>query len=70
MLKGNDLFSGHNIVANIQALNVTFFESVCQLLDVVHNDEIAANVQVFQRVVLLSDHFAELSRRLARYLSV
>ena len=70
VLEGDDLLRRDDVVANVQTLNVTLLKSICKLLNIVHYNEVVADVEIFQRRVLLSDHFAQFSGRLARQLSV
>ncbi len=70
MLKRHDFFCWYYVVTNIEALDLTLFEGIGKHLNVVHNDQIAADVQIFQRRILLSDDFTEFSGSLARDLCV
>ena len=70
MFKCDDLFCTDDIIADVQTLNMTLFKSVCKHFNVIHYDQVVADVQVFQWVVLLSDHFAQLGCRFARDLGV
>ena len=70
MLECNDFLCWNDVPSYVKALNVAFFESVRKLFDVVHNDQVVRNVQVFQGVVLLSDYFAQFLSRLSWKLSV
>lgn len=70
VLKSYDFFRGDDIVTNVEALNLTFFEGVSEQLDIIHYNQIVAYVQVLKRAVSLSDDFGELAGRLATDLSV
>ena len=70
VLEGDDLLRRDDVVANVQALDVTLLKGICELLDIVHYNEVVADVEIFERRVLLSNHFAQLRGRLARQLSV
>ena len=49
---------------------MALLEGVGEHFDVVHYNQVAADVEVLQRAISLADHFAQLSRRLARELRV
>ena len=68
MLEGDDLLRRYDVVANVEALDMALLEGIGKLFDVVHDDEVVANIEVLQRRVLLADDFAQLLRRLTRNL--
>ena len=49
---------------------MALLEGVGEQFDVVHYNQVAADVEVLQRAIPLADHFAQLRRRLARELGV
>lgn len=61
VLESDDLLRRDDVVANVQTLDVTLLKSICELLNIVHYNEVVADVEILQRRVLLSDHFAEFS---------
>ena len=65
MLEGHNLLGRNDVPPYIQALDVTFLEGVGQRLDVVHDNQVVRNVEVFQSVVLLPDHLAKFLSRLS-----
>ena len=44
---------------------MTLFESIGELFDVIHNNQVVANVQVFKGRISLADNLCELSSGLA-----
>lgn len=68
MFEGDDLLRRDNVVTNVEALDVALLEGICELLNVIHDDKIVADVKVLQGRVALADDFAELLRRLTRNL--
>ena len=46
MFEGDDLLRRDNVVTNVEALDVALLEGICELLNVVHNDKIVADVKV------------------------
>ena len=49
MLEGDDLLRRHDVVADVEALDLALLEGVGKLLDVVHDDEVVADVEVLER---------------------
>ena len=70
MLKSHNLFSRYDVIANVETLDMTFLKGVGKLLNIVHNDQIVANIQILERAVFLSNDFAEFGSGLAGYLGV
>ena len=64
VLEGDNLLCRDDIVANVEAFNLAFLEGVGELLDVVHDDQIVADVEVLECGVASTNHFAEFGRRL------
>jgi len=62
VLKGDDLLRRDDIVADVQAFNLAFLEGVGQHLDIVHDDQVVADVKILQCGVALADHFTEFGR--------
>ena len=60
MFKGHDFLGRYDIIANIQALNVTLFEGVCEHLNVIHNDKVVADIQVLELAIPLADDLTQL----------
>ena len=58
MLECDDFLCRDNVASYVKAFNVAFFEGVRKLFDVIHNDQVVRNIQIFQSVVLLSDYLA------------
>ena len=58
MLECNDFLCWNDIPSYVKAFNVALFEGIRELFDVVHNDQVVRNIQIFQSVVLLSDYLA------------
>ena len=44
MLKSHNLFSRYDVIANVETLDLTFLKGVGKLLNIVHNDQIVANI--------------------------
>ena len=44
MLEGYNFLRRHNVIANIEALDLTLLKCVGELLYVIHNDQIVADV--------------------------
>ena len=44
VLESNDFFCTHDIIANVQTLNLALFECICQHLDVIHNDQVVTDI--------------------------
>ena len=70
VLESNDFLRRYDVVTDIQALNLTFFERVGEQLDVIHYNQIVAYVQVLQCAVSLSNDLRKFSSRLSANLSV
>ena len=70
MLKGDDLLGADDVIANVEALDLTLLERVRQQLDIVHYNQIVANIQVLERPVALSNDLRQQSGRLAADLCV
>ena len=49
MLEGDDLLRRHDVVADVEALDLALLEGIGKLLDVVHDDEVVADVEVLER---------------------
>ena len=63
MLECDDFLCRDDVSSYVKALDMAFFEGIRKLFDIVHNDQVVRNVQVFQGVVLLSDYFAQFLSR-------
>ena len=44
MFEGDDLFRRDDVITDIEAFNLTFFERVSELFDVIHYNQVIANV--------------------------
>ena len=61
VLESNDFLRRYDVVTDIQALNLTFFERVGEQLDIIHYNKIVAYVQVLQRAITLSNDLRKLA---------
>ena len=59
VLESDDFLRRYDVVTDIQALNLTFFERVGEQLDIIHYNQIVAYVQVLQCAISLSDDLRE-----------
>ena len=70
VLESDDFFGRYDVVTDIQALNLTFFERVGEQLDIIHYNQVVAYVQVLQCAIALSDDFREFASRFPTDLGV
>ena len=70
MLESDNFLGWNDVITDVEALNLTLFEGIGKLLDVIHYNQVVAYVQVLQSAISLSDNFTELAGWFARNLGV